>query len=41
MATFQFFLQSREQVVDRRGQIRRIGVGEQDIGLQVPGEPGR
>ena len=25
MATFQLFLQSREQVVVRRGQIRRIG----------------
>ena len=25
MATFQLFFQSREQVVDRRGQIRRIG----------------
>jgi len=25
MATFQFFFQSREQVVARRGQIRRIG----------------
>ena len=25
MATFQLFFQAREQVVDRRGQIRRIG----------------
>jgi hypothetical protein len=25
MSTFQLFIQSREQVVDRRGQIRRIG----------------
>ena len=48
MATFQLFFQSREQVVVRRGQIRRIG-WDQDTGspgrpvssgLQVPGKPG-
>jgi hypothetical protein len=46
MSNFQSFFQSREQVVVRQGQIRRIGVGDQDIGspgrpvssgLQVPG----
>ena len=49
MAIFQLFFQSREQAVVRRGQIRRIGLGDQVIGspgrpvssgLQVPGEPG-
>jgi len=49
MATFQLFFQSREQVVVRRGQIRRIGwgiktleaqVGQFLLGLKVPGEPG-
>jgi len=48
MATFQLFFQSREQVVVRRGQIRRIGwvinivsAGRPvSSGLQVPGEPG-
>ena len=49
MATFQLFFQSREQVVVRRGQIRRTGwvimilepqVGQVFSGFQVPGEPG-
>ena len=50
ITTFQLFFQSREQVVVRRRQIRRIGwviktfevqVGHLISGLQVPGEPGR
>ena len=49
MATIQLLFQSREQVVVRRGQIRRIWlvikkleaqVGQFFSGMQVPGEPG-
>ena len=41
MATFQFFFQFREQVVVRRGQIRRIGwvikTMEAQVGQFLPG----
>jgi len=49
MVTFQLFFQSREQVVVRRGQIRRIGwvikaleaqVGQFLLGCQCPGSRG-
>jgi len=49
MATFQLFLQSKEQVVNRWGQIRRRGWVIKTLeaqgkpvssGLQVPGDPG-
>jgi len=35
MATFQLFLQSKEQVVVRRGQIRRIGWEIKKLEAQV------
>jgi len=35
MATFQLFFQSREQVVVRRGQIRRIGWVTRTLETQV------